>query len=620
MEETVGVVDRLSPETGQTGSRNAVAETKAEFESLVDAVEEYAIFRLDPDGTVISWNEGAAEIKGYEPAEILGRSFETFYTDADREAGIPEGNLGMADARGSFRDEGWRLRKDGTRFRANVTITPVYDDDGTHRGYLKVTRDMTDRYERERELEDELQRILGRVSDGFYALDESWAFTHANERAERLLGRSGGELLGRSIWDAFTELRGTAFEERFRTAMTDQEQTTFEAYYPPSDVWLETHAYPSETGLSVYFRDITERRRRQRELEESQRRYRALVDNFPNGAVALFDADLRYTVAGGELFEELAVDGDDLVGEHVGGNHAAALFADHTDRFHAALDGEPSRFEVSLSTHELVVHTLPLRDADGDVHTGMVMAQDITEREEYERKLEATNERLETSNERLEKFAYAASHDLREPLRMVSSYLQLIEQRYADELDEDGEEFIEFAVDGADRMSDMIEALLQYSRVETRGDSFEPTDLNELVEEVRADLRLRLGEADATITVDDLPAVRADPDQLRQVFQNLIDNGVEYSGDAPPSMHVSAERAGDRVVVAVADEGIGIGEDGQERVFDVFERLHTRDEHPGTGIGLALCRRIIERHNGEMWVDSEPGAGATFSFTLPAAE
>ncbi|MFC7142741.1 MEDS domain-containing protein [Halosimplex aquaticum] len=225
---------------------------------------------------------------------------------------------------------------------------------------------------------------------------------------------------------------------------------------------------------------------------------------------------------------------------------------------------------------------------------------------------------LEESNERLEQFAYAASHDLQEPLRMITSYLQLLEDRYAEVFDEDGEEFLEFAVDGAQRMREMIDGLLEYSRVETRGEPFEPVELDEILDDVRTDLQIQIDEADAEITVDDLPRVEGDASQLRQVFQNLLNNAIQYSGDDPPCVDVEATRRGREWVVSVEDDGIGIDPDDHDRVFTVFDRLHSRVEYEGTGIGLALCERIVERHGGEIWVESEPGEGSTFSFTLPA--
>ena len=258
-------------------------------------------------------------------------------------------------------------------------------------------------------------------------------------------------------------------------------------------------------------------------------------------------------------------------------------------------------------------------DEDGNPLTFPGALTDITEQKRTEQELEALNERLRTSNERLEQFAYAASHDLQEPLRMVSSYLQLLENRYGDGLDDDAHEFLGFAVDGADRMRNMIEGLLEYSRVETQGDSFDPVDLNDVLVDVRTDLQQQIGEQSADITVEDLPRVNGDTDQLRQLFQNLLGNALEYSGNKPPRIHVSAERDGEEWVIAVRDEGIGIESASQDRIFEVFQRLHSREEHAGTGIGLSLCERIAERHGGEVWVESEPGEGSTFFVALPMA-
>ncbi|WP_394739168.1 MEDS domain-containing protein [Natronococcus roseus] len=235
----------------------------------------------------------------------------------------------------------------------------------------------------------------------------------------------------------------------------------------------------------------------------------------------------------------------------------------------------------------------------------------------YELERKHRTQELETSNEHLEQFAHAASHDLQEPLRMVTSYLQLLERRYEGALDEDGEEYLEFAVDGADRMREMIDGLLAYSRVERQGDPFEPTDLEAVVEDVRADLGLQIEEADAEVIVEELPRVMADRSQIRQVLQNLLSNALTYS-EGSPRIRVSARKRGSERVVTVADDGIGIAPADQARIFAIFDRLHSRGEYAGSGLGLALCQRIVERHDGELWVDSEPGEGAAFSFTLPA--
>ncbi|MXR21101.1 PAS domain S-box protein [Halobacterium bonnevillei] len=906
----------------------------------------------------------------------------------------------------------------------------IYDDDGNVTELEGVIIDITER----KRLEAELEEILGRVTDAFYALDDEFRFTHVNERAEELLGASETELLGEQVWDEFPAAADIDdIWDAFHDAMETQEPQSFERYYDPLDFWIEATVHPSETGVSVYFRDVTERHEKRKQLEQSEQRYRALAENFPDGEVGLFDDSLEYTAVGGELVDEIGVETDERVGQSVDEIYPAEIAAQIEPYFRSALAGEQSSFEMSYRGRHIRAKTLPIRDGDGEVEAGMLVAQDVTERVENRRKLEESEQRyrslvenlpnggvgvfdehleytlvdgtmwddidvdaadvegrtiwealpeetaadvepvfrdalagetdsvvstldgriyrvwatplrdtdgeitggqsialdvteqqereqrlertldllekteriadvggweidpetedvfwsdhlfellgvdydeeppldealdvyheedrhivedavgaamasgdpfdvevrfrgpdgeirwlrvegapetrdgdvvavrgaaqdvtereqrrrdlqrradqqqvvadlgraaletddidelmavtarrvadvldtdyckildldagegelllrqgvgwddgvvgaatvdadansqagytllseepvvvdeldeedrfsgpalltdhdvtsgistvigsaddpwgilgthdtarrefsaedvnfvqsvanvladaierneynaereallteLEASNERLEQFAYAASHDLQEPLRMVSSYLSLIERRYGDKLDEDGREFIEYAVDGADRMQEMIDALLAYSRVETEGEQFEPVELDSVFEDLCQDFQLRIRESDATVTAESLPTVHGDEDQLRQVLGNLLSNAIEYSGDSPPTVEVSGRRADGEWVVAVSDDGIGIDPEHADDIFEVFQRLHSHDEHAGTGVGLALTQRIVERHGGDIWVESEPGEGATFYFTVP---
>jgi len=248
--------------------------------------------------------------------------------------------------------------------------------------------------------------------------------------------------------------------------------------------------------------------------------------------------------------------------------------------------------------------------------TGAVV--DITDRKWAEEELKRTVAELERSNQDLEQFAYVASHDLQEPLRMVSSYTQLLAKRYKDSLDKDANEFIDYAVDGANRMQRLIEDLLSYSRVSSRGKEPVAGDAHSALSEAIANLSTAISESGAVVANDDLPEVRADRTQLAQVFQNLISNAIKFRGEEPPRVHVSAERKGWEWVFAVKDNGMGIEPEYHQRIFTIFQRLHGREEYPGTGIGLALCKRIVERHGGSMWVESEPGKGSTFYFSLLA--
>jgi light-regulated signal transduction histidine kinase (bacteriophytochrome) len=245
------------------------------------------------------------------------------------------------------------------------------------------------------------------------------------------------------------------------------------------------------------------------------------------------------------------------------------------------------------------------------------VVRDITERKQAQRQLQQHAAELERSNAELEQFAYVASHDLQEPLRIVASYSQLLARRYQDKLDSDANEFIDFIVDGASRMQILINDLLSYSRVGTRGQGFEPTDFNKVIESALQNLELSLEDKAATVTYDNMPTLMADRVQVMQLFQNLISNAIKFHGDAPPQIHLGVEKQADEFVFQVRDNGIGIDPQYAERIFLVFQRLHGKREYPGTGIGLAICKKIVERHGGRIWVESAPGEGSTFFFTIP---
>jgi PAS domain S-box-containing protein len=269
-----------------------------------------------------------------------------------------------------------------------------------------------------------------------------------------------------------------------------------------------------------------------------------------------------------------------------------------------------------------------LRDPHGTIIGTFGLSRDITPRKLAEEALARKADELARSNRELEQFAYVASHDLQEPLRMIASYTQLLERRYRDKLDQDATDFIRYAVEGASRMQVLINDLLSYSRLGTRGKAFAPTDCYEVLARVMENLKIAIQDANATISNSPLPTVLADGTQLVQLLQNLLSNAIKFRGDTPPRIHLAAEL---RLVPAsqpaepslrewlfsVKDNGIGIESQYFERIFVIFQRLHTREQYPGTGIGLAICKKIVERHGGRIWVESTPSAGTTFFFTIP---
>ncbi|MXV61920.1 PAS domain S-box protein [Natronorubrum sp. JWXQ-INN-674] len=481
-------------------------------------------------------------------------------------------------------------------------------------------------YEQLRESEERFRALVTTTSDAVFSANAEWSEIHSLEGADILADtdEQGRSWITKHVPPEDQPRVQEAIDEAVRT------KSSFELEHrivreDGTVSWIVSRATPLLDADGEITRwlgaanDVTERVERERYLEDAKERLEAATEA---GAIGTWEwhipDDRIYT--GPSFAKTFGID-PDATDEGVSVEQfISAIHEDDRDRVQRKVEGAIESGEEYEEEYRVWDADGELRwvvarghveyDDDGNPVTFPGALTDITERKQFER-------RLEKSNERLEQFAYAASHDLQEPLRMVTSYLRLIERRYADDLDEDGEEFIDFAVDGAERMRDMIEGLLEYSRVETRGDPFETVDLNSVLEDVLADLQVVLEESDAEITTESLPRVEGDPGQLRQVFQNLLSNALEYSGDDSPRVDISADRTGSKVIVSVADEGIGIEPDDGERVFEVFQSLHANDEHSGTGIGLALCKRIVERHDGDIWVDSEPGEGSTFSFTLP---
>jgi PAS domain S-box-containing protein len=288
----------------------------------------------------------------------------------------------------------------------------------------------------------------------------------------------------------------------------------------------------------------------------------------------------------------------------------------------AEIDGYSLEKRFIRKTGEVMFTNLVVRcvrNDDASIDYIIAMVEDITEKKQSEISLKETLKNLERSNRELEQFAYVASHDLQEPLRMVASYVQLLELRYAEKLDTDARDFIKYAVDGATRMKTLINDLLAFSRVETRGKDLEITDMSLVMGEVIVELRSMIEKNQVIITNDELPEILADKGQIRQLFRHFIDNAIKFSGDHPPHIHISAKKNSDKEwLFSFKDNGIGIDPQFFDRIFIIFQRLHGKDEYSGTGVGLAICKRIVERHGGKIWVESEPGKGATFYFTLTA--
>lgn len=360
------------------------------------------------------------------------------------------------------------------------------------------------------------------------------------------------------------------------------------------------------------------------ERQKTETQLRQVIESVPN-AIIMSDENSHITLVNSLVEQMFGYHRDELIGQSVDilvpnrfrANHPqyqiSFLHAPQTRAMGAGRD----LYARTKSGNEIPVEIglNPIQTSQGlQVLSAIV---DITERKKIEEKLEAHARELARSNEELEQFAYVASHDLREPLRMISSYVQLLEQRYHNQLDQDAKDFIQFAVDGAERLQTLINDLLSFSRVGTRGKPFHPTNVQHVLDQVCKHLKFVIDDNKAQIKYQNLPTIMADETQLIQVFQNLISNAIKFQSSVSPKIQIDAQQQQGYWQFSVSDNGIGIDPNFSERIFVIFQRLHTREEYSGTGIGLAVCKKIVERHGGRIWFEPSPPHGTRFLFTIP---
>lgn len=494
------------------------------FRNLVDGVTDYALYMLDPDGRITTWNRGAELVEGYTASEVLGRHIDVLFPPEEVARGKPRQILEHAARRGRYEEDGWRKRRDGSRVWMNVVLTAIRDSNtGELQGFVKVAHDLTEQKRAEEALrrsEERTRAILETALDAIVVMDANGTVREWNPAAERMFGFSRETAIGRPLADLI---------------------------FPP---YLRMRY---ATGLAQHF------------------------------------------VEGG-----------------------SPMLNRRTEAIAQRADG--SEFPVELAITEA-------RSEHETTFTGHII--DITERKHAEAQIRQLNtelearvrkrtEQLELANRELEAFSYSVSHDLRAPLRHINGFVEILQSSAAETLDEESRGFLNTIADSARQMGRLIDDLLAFSRVGRAELRFIPVKLENLLAEAMREVRGELATRDVRWEIGPLPEVRGDPSMLRQVLVNLLSNALKYSRPRSPAViQVKASESDSEHVISVSDNGVGFDATYASKLFGVFQRLHPAHEFEGTGIGLAIVRRVITRHGGKVWAEGEVDRGATFSFSLP---
>jgi PAS domain S-box-containing protein len=619
------IVGTFTDFTKQHGLEAELKESEAKYRSLFDNAE-VGMYRSKLDGSgIITLNQRLADIFGFTTAEMLRSPATIRWADPKAR----EEMVGVLRERGELCDHELDIVTKGGEVRTVLASMKLYPD----KGYLEGTAiDITDRKHAEealRESEAKYRTLVENIPQGIFMKDRKFRWVSINENFARNLGVRPSDIVGKVDRDLFPiDIADKYHADDIRIMETGQtEEFEEESILGGRHVWVNTIKTPvldkngEIVGVLGVFWDITDRRHAEEALRESERRLRELTESLPQ-LIWTCRADGPCDYLSPQWVAYTGIPEQEQLGfgwlEQIHSEDRAPTVV----RWNAAV-GAGSAFDIEFRIRRsdgvyrwFKTSALPLRDREGRVVKWLGTNSDIEDQRRAEDQVRRSLVELQRSNQDLEQFAYVASHDLQEPLRMVASYTQLLAEKYEGQLDDKAKKYIDYAVDGAVRMQRLVNDLLSYSRISTKGRAPEPTDSHAVLGEALGNLQTAIEESRAMVTNDDLPVVRADATQLLQVFQNLIANAIKFRRGDPPRVHVAARDGGHEWEFSVKDNGIGIDAQYANRVFVIFQRLHARPEYPGTGIGLAVCKRIVERHGGRIWLESEPGKGSTFFFTV----
>ncbi len=624
------------------GAEKHLAQMEGRYRGLLEAAPD-AMVVVNQSGEIVLLNVQAEKQFGYKRDELVGQKVKNIIPEGFAERLIADETRSVEDALAQQIGTGIELsgrRKDGTEFPIEIMLSPLESAEGTL--VTAAIRNISVRKGAEKHLaqmEGRYRGLLEAAPDAMVVVNQGGEIVLLNVQAEKQFGYKRDELVGQKVKNIIPE----GFAERIiadgtrsaADALAQQIGTGIELSGRrkdgsefPIEIMLSPLESSEGTLVTAAIRNISVRKGAEKHLAQMEGRYRGLLEAAPDAMVVVNQSG-EIVLLNVQAEKQFGYKRDELVGQKVKNiipeGFAERLVADALRSAEDALsqqigtgieltarrkDGSEFPIEIMLS---------PLESSEGTLVTAAI--RDITTRRKAEADLLEKVDELYRSNVELGQFAYIASHDLQEPLRMVASYTQLLSRRYKGKLDSDADEFIAFAVDGASRMQRLIQDLLAYSRVGTKGKDLLDTSSEGALQQSLVNLRGAIIESGAQVTHDPLPAVMADEMQLIQLFQNLIGNAIKYQNPGVPRVHVSAAKIGDKKwIFSVKDNGLGIDPQYFERIFVMFQRLHKREEFAGTGIGLAICKKIVERHGGKISVESQSGQGATFRFALTQSE
>ncbi|MEG4802488.1 PAS domain S-box protein [Microcoleus sp. ARI1-B5] len=627
--------------------REKIALALLELTQLQNAIlnsAKYTIISTEPDGTIKTFNRAAEQLLGYSPQEVVGKVTLAIIhepLEIAKRAEVLSQELGVKiepgfevfvalPCRGIADENEWTyIRKDGSRFPVLLSVTALFDSNGNINGFLGVGQDISDRKQAEKDLRD-LTIALQNAVEGISRLDIEGRYVNVNRAYAHTCGYEPEEMVGMewplTVHPGDVEMLICAYQEMLISGQVEVEargvRKNGSFFYKQITMVKACDAQGIFNGHHCFMKDITERKLTETALQESEFKYRQIVELAEEG-IWVIDSNALTTYVNHAMarmlgYSELEMFGRSLFYFMDAGEKLPTQ--DNVDRRLRRLS-QQKEFKLKSKDGQDVwtyISVSPVFDEElGNMVSCCALVYNITDRKEAEQQMLQLTEDLKRSNEELEQFAYVASHDLQEPLRAVTSYTQLLAQRYQGNLDDRADKYINYIVDGATRMQQLINDLLAYSRLGTRGQEFEPADCNAAVQQSLCNLQIAIAETKAVITCDAMPTVMADESQLVQLFQNLIANGIKFCRQDIPFIHIAARRQESEWVLSVRDNGIGIAPEYADRIFIIFGRLHGRRQYSGTGIGLAMCKRIVERHGGRIWVESQEGKGATFYFTIP---